>query len=264
MKNSKNFLFFAFAMLFVWSCGKDDPEVESIVEEQKLEASEVNLILNTDTFSSTIDTYLVSAFQSNQAGKSSTQKVDCTITDVTSTGYTVTFDNCTVDGSDEVLNGSLNVVFEEGNEDAAFTATYNNVSVGEVVLNGTRSFEVSGDEATVVINVVSDMTVAMADDSVLAETGTKTLTISFTTTNILDFAVTIEGDWTIVNNNDVYEISITTPLRSSFSCDYITSGVMSLIKNELVTTVSFGNGDCNAVATITHPDGSNEEFNLTD
>ena len=265
LKNSKNLFFFAFTMLFMWSCSEDNPTDDAIFDEdQKIEASEVNLIMNTDTFSSTVDTYLVSAFQSNQTGKASTQKVDCAITDVTNTGYTVIFDNCTVDGSDEVLNGTLSVVFEQGNEDSAFTATYSNVSVGDVVLNGTRSFVISGDEATIVFDVVSDMTLTMADGSVLSEAGAKKLTISFTTTEILDLAVTIEGDWTVTNNDEVYEVSITTPLRTSFSCENISSGVMTILKDGLVSTVTFGNGDCDAVATITYPDGSTAEFNLTD
>lgn len=264
VKKIKNPLFFTFALLFIWSCGKDEPEVDVFEEEQRIEATEINLILNTDTFSSSVDTYLIAAFQGNQTGKSSTQNSNCTITDITDTGYTVTFDNCTVDGSDEVLNGTLSVVFEEGNEDAAFTATYNGVSVGDVILNGTRSFVLSGDEETIIFNIDSDMTITMADGSVLAEIGSRNLTLSFTATNILDFAVAIEGGWTVTNNDEVYEITITTPLRTSFSCDFISSGVIALVKDGLETTVNFGNGDCNGTATITHPDGSTTEFNLTD
>ncbi len=265
VKKIKNPLFFAFALLFIWSCGKDDSEeVDVFEEEQRIEASEINLILNTDSFSSTVDAYLINAFQTNQTGKSSTQNSNCTIADITDNGYTITFDNCTVDGSDEVLNGTLSVVFEEGNEDAAFTATYNGVSVGDIVLNGTRSFVLSDDEETVIFNIESDMTITMADGSVLAEIGSRNFTLSFTTTQILDFAFAIEGDWTVTNNDEVYEISITTPLRSSFSCDFISSGVIALVKDGFETIVDFGNGDCDGTATITHPDGSITEFNLTD
>lgn len=250
-------------MLFVFSCSNDDEN--TLISEQTVSSTEVKTILDTDTHSSVLDEVITDLFESSASGKSS-KTDDCYVTEYSSTGYSVTFDDCSVNGSDNIT-GSLTVTYEIGEESNTYTATFNNIATGGIVINGTRSFTLTSDseDANVTFNIVSDMRIKLADDSVIEELGSKNFTFTFNATSLETSSLTIDGNWTVKSDGNTYIVNITTPLKSSyFNCTYIGEGVMSLNKNGLGVIVDFGDGTCDDIAELTYPNGTTEEISLKD
>lgn len=158
-------------LLVAFSCSKDLEDAQLDVD-QTVSKTEVKTILETDEFSSAADGVVTDLFQQGESAKSAKNE-DCYVTEFTDTGFTVDFDNCTVEDGDEMLNGMLTVTYKEGEESTAFTATYSDLSVDGIVINGTRSFTMSGDgeNENVSFTIVSEMNIKLADGSEIEEAG---------------------------------------------------------------------------------------------
>lgn len=261
--NGAKLTFLSMTVLFVFSCSKDD-EVDQIVQDQVVTSTEVQTIIATDDYSSAVDDIITDLFQNGESSKSS--KNDCYAAEYSDTGYSVTFDNCSFDDG-EIINGSLVVTYKEGEESSAFTATYNNLTVGDIAINGTRSFTInsSSEGNDISFDIVSDMSVKLADGSIIEEMGSKNFTFVFDSENFEESVLIIDGDWTVKADGNTYTVNITSPLRTNFfNCEHASEGVMSLNKNGLAVTIDFGDGTCDDVADMTYPDGTVEEIKLGD
>lgn len=53
-----------------------------------------------------------------------------------------------------------------------------------------------------------------------------------------------------------------TPLRKEWSCRFIVSGILEISRNDTTASLDFGDGSCDAVGTLTYPDGTTEEIFL--
>ena len=261
-KSATKFILLSSLALLVLNCSKDDSN--PLEENQQVSSTEVKTILETDDLSSAADQVVTDLFQSGPSGKSS-RLVDCYVSEFSDTGFTVTFDNCSVEGS-ENINGSLSVSYQVGAESSAFTATYNNLSVGDYTINGTRSFTMnaSSENQNVSFTIVSDMTIKLKDDSIIEEMGSKTFEFVFDAENFQNSALTIDGDWTVKANGNTYSVNISTPLEITFGCEYAGKGIMQLNKNGLKVDVDLGDGTCDDVAMLTYPDNTTEEISLKD
>lgn len=250
-------------LLLTFSCS-DDQE-NQLVQEQTVSSTEVVNILDIDSQSRVIDDIITDLFQDGKSGKSSKME-DCFTAEYTDTGYTVTFDNCSIDNSDNIT-GSLSVVYETGEEETAFTATYTNISVGGIVINGTRAFNImeGAEQGSYTFNIMSDMNIELADGSTIEESGSKNFELVIDSENFANSTLEISGNWTVKADGNTYVVNITSPLIINIlSCEYVSSGVMSLNKNGLAVTIDFGDGSCDEVATLTYPDGTMEEIALND
>lgn len=252
----------AATLMFAWNCKKD--EASAILDQsQKLEATELKTIVEIDDFSSAADEAIISVFQNNASGKSA-NSIDCYTTEFSQTGYTLSFDNCSLEEGGVVLDGSLSVVYTLGSDQSAFTVTYNSLSAGDLIINGTREFEINATTSGLSIDTVSDFELTLADDSVLEETGTKSIMISFPDSNSFIPELSMEGNWTVKADGNTYVMNVTSPLMTADNCDYLVSGVMTLNKNGLEITVDFGDGTCDDIVTVIYPDGTEEELSLSD
>ena len=72
----------------------------------------------------------------------------------------------------------------------------------------------------------------------------------------------LSGSWTVVADGNTYAVETLEDLEGNASCEYMTTGTMTVSKNGLAVTVDFGNGDCDDVATIIYPNGAIEEISL--
>ena len=250
-------------LLFAFSCS-DDQE-NPLVQEQSVSSIEVRTIIDVDSKSSAIDQIITDLFENGQTGKSSKME-ECYLAEYSDTGYTVIFTDCSVDGS-ENINGTLSVTYKVGEEESAFTATYTDISIGGIIINGTRAFTITKgtQQGNFSIEIISDMGIMFADGSEIEESGTKHFTFNLDADNFENSTLEIEGDWTVKADGNTYVVNITSPLITNFlSCGYISTGEMSLNKNGLGVTVDFGDGTCDDVATLTYPDGTEEEISLKD
>lgn len=261
-KSVKKFVLLSGLALLVFNCNKD--EVKTLVDNQQVSSTEVKTILETDDLSSVADKVVTELFQNGQSGKSF-RPDECYVSEFSDTGFTVTFDNCTVDET-ENITGSLSITYTSGAESTAFTATYTDLSVGDYTINGTRGFtmNVGSGSQNVSFTIVSDMTIKLKDGSTIEEMGSKTFGFVFDASNLQNSALTIDGDWTVKANGNTYTINISTPLEITFGCDYAGKGVMQLNKNGLKVDVDLGDGTCDDIATVTYPDGTTEEISLKD
>ncbi len=251
--------FLGFALLFIEGCSED---ANSLDVDQKLTQAELKTILETDDVTGAVDTVLAELYSNAAAGKSTQKTNDCYAVEYSQSGFVATFNNCVLNGT-ENINGSLTVTYINEGETVAFTAAYSDFYVGSIKVNGTKTFTISSDaeQGTLSFTVTSEMTVVMEDESEITEVGTKTFGFSFGE-NLENFSFSISGNWTITADGHTYSIETTQDLESGLGCEYVTSGSMDVAKNGLKVNVDFGDGECDNIATLTYPDGTTEEIEL--
>ncbi len=246
--------------LVAYSCSKD----QGMMNQESLSSTDLKTILESDDISSVADTTLSELYMNNSSTGKSANNNDCYSAEYSDTGFTATFNNCVLNGTDNV-NGTVTVVYNLESETASYTATYTNFYVGTIKVNGTRTYILSGnsDENTISFSVTSTMSLEMENGETISESGTKTFSVSFGD-SLATSTLTIDGNWTLNVNGNTYNVNVTDTLEGNFSCAYLTTGVMTVDKNGLVVTVNFGDGSCDDFATLLYPNGVEEEISLKD
>jgi len=257
---AKLMVFFGATALFMVGCSKDEKPYN---EDQEISKTELKTILETDDVASVADNALAELYMGKDNSGNSGKVEECYAAEYTETGFTATFENCNLNGTDNV-NGTLSVVYETSEGSAAFTATYTDFYVGDIKINGTRSYSINSEnEGSISFTATSSMTVTMADGSEISESGTKTFSFtwgeSFETTTF-----TIEGNWTIEVDSDTYKVAVLSALTGNLGCGYLNKGDMTVEKNGLIVSVDFGDGTCDDVAQLTYPNGATEDISLKD
>lgn len=245
--------------LITYSCSKD----AEAPQQEALTQTELKTILEADDSSGIVDGILADIYM-NDSNNSAKSTNDCHEASYTDTGFTVVFNNCLLNGTDNV-NGTLVVTYAVEENSAAFTATYDGFYVNDIELNGTRAYELSGnsDESSISFSVTSNMSVTLADGQIISENGTKTLGFMFGDTPTTSI-YTIAGIWTIEAEGNTYSVAVDTTLEGNLSCAYLTKGLMTVNKNGLEIDVNFGDGSCDDIATLIYPNGATEEISLKD
>ncbi|MEX0360410.1 MAG: hypothetical protein AB3N10_05400 [Allomuricauda sp.] len=230
--------------------------------DQTLTEANLQTILSTDDIAGTADNALAELFANGASAKSAKGSNDCYSAEYTDTGFVATFNNCVLNGTDNV-NGTLTVTYEVGNETAAFTAVYEDFYVGDIKINGTRNYALSAnsEQNTISFTVESDMTIEMEDGSIISENGTKTFSFTFGD-SLENSTFSLSGTWQVQAEGDTYSVTTINDLQGTLSCEYLTSGSMNVTKNGLTILVDFGEGECDDVATLTYPDGTKQEIGL--
>lgn len=108
-----------------------------------------------------------------------------------------------------------------------------------------------------------DQTITSGEDvAVRKNTETQEWITGFETAVRSDNKYYLSGSGTIVLNDTVrFSKLITTPLLFDASCDYISSGVIELTRGGVTSTIDYGDGTCDDVATVA-TGGTTEEINL--
>lgn len=244
----------------IFSCSKDKEEVNTTT----LTAAEVKTILETDDISGIADTALSELISNNTTTGKSVLSNDCYSAAYTDTGFTATFTNCSLNGTNNI-NGIISVSYGTQGDVTTYVATYSDFYVGNIKINGTRTFVAEGASAgsSITFTINSAMTIDMGNGSVITENGDKIFTIVFGET-LADSSYNLNGQWTLQHDSDTYKVNITDTLVASLTCGYIGSGSMLVNKNDLEITVSFGDGTCDDIAEITYPNGTVEQISLKD
>ncbi len=259
INRSKTALLILGVILLNFSCSKDNDESQ---EEVQLSQAELKTILETDEAAASVDTILADIYLND----SSTAKegTDCYVAEYTETGYNVTFNNCVLNGSGNI-NGALSVTYATEGSSATFSATYADFYVGNIKLNGTRSYSFDGNEmeGAYSFSVTSNMTAILEDGSVISESGTKSFGFTFGN-DLSSSTYSIGGNWTLQLNGNTYVVGVSETLEGNLSCGFLTIGLLEVSKNGLEVTVDFGDGSCDDTATVVYPNGATEEISLQD
>ena len=257
-----NFCFLAItgiAMVLIQSCSEDAKVLEN---DAALSQAELRTILETDEISGVADNALAELFASNAMSGKSNKTNECYSAEYSETGFVATFNNCVLNGTDNV-NGTLTVTYEMGGETLSYVASYEDFYVGAIKINGTRSFTMNSDlnQNTISFSVTSSIEVELEDGTNIAENGTKTFGFAFGE-DLQNTVFTISGNWTVVYDGNTYSIETVNDLQGSLSCEHLTTGSMVVEKNGLEITVDFGDGECDDQAIIIYPNGATEEITL--
>ncbi len=253
-----NLLVTAGILLCSLSCSEDANE--DTVLTQELSQTELQTILDTDEVTSALDTALAELYTGNSnSNKSFQTSNDCYTAEYTETGFSATFNNCVLNGT-ENANGTLTVIYGADSNTASYTATFEDFFIGNIKINGTRTFTLNttGTEEAISFTISSNITVEFETGETISENGTKTFAFVFAEGE--DTLWNLSGSWTVQLDGDTYTIS--GDVSKTLVCEHWSSGVMQVNKNGLEVAVDFGDGTCDNMATLTYPDGTSEEITL--
>lgn len=243
------------------SCSTDNEDT-NLNADQQFSQAELKSILETDDISASVDMVLAEIYAADNSSAKGAN--ECYVTAYTETGFTATFNNCVLNGSGNI-NGTLTVVYESEAQAATFTATFADFYVGDIKINGSRTYNIGAGSTdnSIEFTVTSDIELILADDSLIEEIGTKTLVFTFGET-LESSSIAISGSWTLEMDGTTYVVEVTEDLIGNFGCDDLVSGLLYVGKNGLAVTIDFGDGSCDNLATIIYPDDSTEEITLDD
>jgi hypothetical protein len=187
-------------------------------------------------------------------------------------GYpkTITLDygDSTVLRSGKVLSGVIVIEISGPRSDENYTrlVTYGNFGVDSLLINGTA--QVTADrEEDVSRTFTSDVTFTLADGTTVERTSVREwewIEGMDTELEQTDDMLQITGYSNAVNSTgDEYKKEIVEPLIRVRDCRFIVQGVVEITLNgELVSSLDYGDGDCNDVAVLTQ-DGETVEVDLS-
>tara|TARA_R110001592_G_scaffold5706_1_gene31263 strand:+ start:198 stop:992 length:795 start_codon:yes stop_codon:yes gene_type:complete len=256
----KKLCFMATGLFFAYSCSNDAEKVEEV----QLTQTELHTILETDDVSGVVDTALYELFMNNGTTGKSNSSNECYSAIYSDTGYTATFNNCVLNGTENV-NGTLAVSYNLESETSSFTATYTDFYVGSIKINGTKSYVVTANSnnSSISFATTSNLSLTMEDGTTIAENGTKSFTLTFGD-SLETTTFSIDGDWTVVIDGSTYAVEVNSALEGNFACSYLNVGSMTVAKNGLSIIVDFGDGTCDNIASVIYPNGKVEEISLRD
>jgi hypothetical protein len=168
-----------------------------------------------------------------------------------------------------VLKGQILVVQtdEIRNAGAVRTVTHNNFFVDDVEITGTRIWTNNGTDDTGLFSYTKTADIALlfpdGTSNTWTSTRTTTLVSGGNTTTWLDNVWSSTGSATGTNRNgEPYSATITTPLIKNATCRWISEGVIEFTRNGNVSTLDFGDGDCDRWASLTLPNGNTISIRL--
>jgi len=139
--------------------------------------------------------------------------------------------------NDIIVTGSAEAVYDFENED------------GNLVYTSTSEFDFAWPDGLTATDVTTYSTETIFED------GEDEDFFGFYT------VVTGSGE-TSYSNGDLYTFEITTPLRSEFRCRYYVSGTVVFTENSETTTLDYGDGECDNLATETDSEGNETIIDL--
>lgn len=176
-------------------------------------------------------------------------------------------DGCDKDG--HTFKGQI--VIEQSNKmtiaGAERVVTFNNFSINNVKIEGTRTLTNEGPNATgqPVWSKTADETFTFPDGSTATYSTdrTRTLINGADTPTHLDNVWSIEGSSTGTNRKgETYTATITTPLMKRFLCPWIAEGVIKFEHDGKMRTLDFGDGTCDRDAVLTLNDGTTKNIKI--
>jgi len=248
-------------LLFFVSCESNDDTLE--VAESLTTEEALNVVLADDISAEVDDVIEDDAIDYGLAGKSEDSNTStaakCAVRTVedTASGKIVTIDFGTgCEGrKGKVLAGKIIIEYVETADGFSKTVSFDGFSVEGNTVEGGKSIvkltaNTNGNpEATFTV----DITITLTTGEVITQKGTKVKekVEGADTTERGDDVYSISGNWESVNRDGVAKnATITTNLRREYACKYIVSGVIEITKDTETSTLDFGDGTCDDLATI--------------
>jgi hypothetical protein len=169
-----------------------------------------------------------------------------------------------------VLKGIIIIEISGGPTSPGHTrlVTYDNFSVDTLTIEGSSTISINKGEE-VFRNIVSDLTFTLGEGMIVDRHSERTwewMEGIDTETDQTDDVIRITGFTTAENSDgDVYrkEIADDNPLIRKRGCPFIVQGIVEItINGELISSLDYGDGECNNIAILTK-DGETFEVDLS-
>jgi hypothetical protein len=167
-----------------------------------------------------------------------------------------------------IVRGKIIITFVYQPDAVSHTITYrfDDFFHNAIQFEGTKTFTRSMTTPTAttgrhpIVVMELDMTITMPNGDQYERVGTRTreLIEGFSTeNNFMDNIYKITGNWTTtMPNGSQHTATITEPLRAKMSCiavnkPILAKGIISFVRNNITSTLNYGNGDCDNIAVFT-------------
>ena len=202
-------------------------------------------------------------------------RTDCaTVTrDEVAQTITIDFGDGCSNGDGIERSGIIHISYTDRRNEpgAVITTTFDNFQVNGNQIEGTRTLTNISDDTP----NQRAFQVTVEGGQITFEDGTsRTFESSKVRTHAIEessneLTVTVEGTQSGVNREGIsYSMSITEPLTYTNSCRQVgvrvaVSGTREITRDGETTTIDYGDGACDNLATVTRPDGIVEEVTIT-
>ncbi|MCY1719835.1 hypothetical protein OU798_05745 [Prolixibacteraceae bacterium Z1-6] len=197
---------------------------------------------------------------------------DVTVEEGEDNGYpktiTLNYGDSTVLNNGQVLSGLIviDISAHRSSQDYIRTVTYTDFCRDSVCLTGTSSVEVDRVDE-MFRKFTSSLTFTLPDGTVVTRDSERIwqwIAGMETEEDQTDDVVTISGNEVGEMNGETWQKRIATPLKRAGGCKYIVEGIVEItLDGVLISSIDYGNGDCNNVATVTDAEGVVSEIDLT-
>ncbi len=267
----------------VWSCHKNDSDTDETQIDNTETLSSIELVTAVDGVDGVLDETLYYGNDfidfnalSDKGGRGQRHHdrsgyfPDCalivkdTIDDTITT--TISFEDGCTDNDGNVLSGTATLVKTTSTDSRSRSATFTDFTVNGYVVNGNRTFEYISANAD-----GNPQTTSNFDITVETEAGTITkignklsvITAGGDTDTHQDDERTTTGSSTYTDADGVVtSTEITSALVRPAGCRYVAQGVKQYTTDGVVSTVDYGDGTCDNLATQTEADGTVTEITL--
>ncbi|WP_425236085.1 hypothetical protein [Ulvibacterium sp.] len=170
----------------------------------------------------------------------------------------------------DVVSGRILVTYtSDDSADNDFTIDYTleDYAYNDIMVTGSAQavYDFENEEGNLVYAYESEFSFAWPDGTEATDSSNYSTETIFGSEDetIFDFHNLVTGSGeTTFNNGDSYTFEITEPLRSEPRCRYYVSGVVVNTQNMEMTTLDYGDGECDAIATETDGNGNTTVIDL--
>ncbi len=193
-----------------------------------------------------------------------TEFAEETVDETTTT--TISFPEDCVDRNGDVISGTITIVKSISDTDKTRTVTFNDFTVNGHVINGTKTHEYTATNGDGYPQMSGSIDISVeTDDGTVTKVGTRLVVITSggDTDTHSDDEKTITGSHTFTDaEGNTKVVEITTPLVKPAACKYIAQGIKTYTENGETSSLDYGDGTCDNIATLTEADGTVTEIEL--
>ncbi len=197
---------------------------------------------------------------------------EVTVEEGSNDGYpkviTLNYGDGTVLKDEKVLSGIIIIEISGPRKRASFTrlVTYQNFSIDTIKIAGTSLIKINRETETF-RDYTSDLTFTINNEKVITRSSKRNWTWvegMETTEDQTDDVVHINGVVNAESGTDTYKKEIVEPLVRLGDCRFIVKGKVEVTLNgDLISTIDYGDGDCDEIAMMTTADGETIEVDLS-
>jgi hypothetical protein len=232
-------------------------EVESVVDEYALYAKDLDF----DALSGKGTGHIF------DRAKFFSSCVNFSVEDVDNTKtVTISFAEDCIDKRENTVSGMIIIVTENLESSKSRSILFTDFSVNGYVINGTRQYEHLDENENGNPQMSGETNLIIeTEEETITKTGSRLVEVTAggDTDSYEDNELTITGSHELIKaDGSIFEMEIILPLVKLEGCRYIAFGVKEISKSGELSMLDYGDGTCDAIATLTAADGTITEIEI--